>query len=102
MANLLNSNPIIITGVLASYKAAVAATLGTLFTLRIERIFWRTPNIAGDVCLITDPANGANKMRLVCEVTKISQIVDWSANPKMWSDFCVDQLDSGELEIYTR
>jgi len=102
MANLLNQNPIIITGTQTSYKAAVAATLGSLFTLRVEKWYWRTPANVGDICLVIDPANGVERLRLRCEVAGQSILVDWTANPKIMSDFAIVQFDSGELEIHTR
>jgi hypothetical protein len=103
MANLLNQNPIILTGIMASsYKALVAATLGTLFTLRIEKIYWRSPIVAGDQLLIVDPGSGNTLAHMRCENAQQSQVLDWNANPRLWRDFQVVQLDSGELEIYTR
>lgn len=101
MANLLNQNPIILTGTQTSYKAAVAASLGANWVLRVTKIYWYNPIIAGDVALIIDPASGQNLERLRCEAANQSQIIDWSANPKIWRDFAVVQLDSGILEIHT-
>lgn len=101
MGNLLNQNPIMLTNTQTSYKAAMAATLGTLFTLRIEKIVWENPGATGHVALIIDPATGNNIARLIAQGAGIPQILDWSAKPKLYSDFAVVQLDSGILQIYT-
>lgn len=102
MANTLTTNPIILSGVQTSYKAAVASILGTLFTLRVEKIYWFQPATVGDEALIINPQSGQTLLRLRCEVAGQSQVIDWTANPKLWQDFGVNQLDSGSIEIYTR
>lgn len=101
MPNSLTENPIVIQAVQGSYKAAVAASLGTLINLRIEKIYFFNPTAIGDTALIIDPASGATLARLRCEVANQSQIIDWTAKPKMWADFAVSELDSGTLYIYT-
>lgn len=101
MANRLNTNPIMLTGTQTSYKAAVSATLGTLFTLKVTKIYWYNPTTIGDVALITDPQSGQELLRLRCETANQSQLVDWSAHPKLWRDFAAIQVDSGDLYIYT-
>lgn len=102
MPNLLNQSPIIIQAVMASsYKALVASTLGTLFTTRIEKIYWEQPTTAGDTVQILGP--GAQELvRMRCENAGQSQILDWVSNPRLWQDFQVARLDSGNLYIYTR
>lgn len=103
MANQLSQNPIIIVSPLVpSYKAAVSSTIGTLFTLLINKIVWQGAGAQGNVALITDPANGNNRVRLIAQGLDIPQIVDWTADPQAWSDFAVPQIDSGILQIYTR
>lgn len=102
MANALNQNPIILTGTQTSYKAAVATSLGTLFTLKIEKFYWEDPITIGDQVVLIDPQSGAEKLRLRCEVAGQSQVVDWTAAAKLFNDFAVVQLDSGKLYIYTR
>jgi len=100
MANLLTHNPIVIEGVLASYKAGVTAQLGTLSTLRIESIYWLQPNLVGDVALIVDPQNGNELFRARCEVAGQSQYFTFR-KPRLWRDFSMVQLDSGRIYIYT-
>lgn len=106
MPNILNQNPIIIEVAQTSYKAAVAATLGTLFTLRVQSITWQNPAKAGDVLLICDPASGNTLYRAVA-------YLPYSGAPgavpqeklfvpaRLWVDFEVPQIDSGILEIGT-
>jgi len=102
MANQLNQSPIIINAAMASYKAQVAATLGTLWVLRVERVYWEGPSTVGHQVVITDPANGARRMNLECAVANQGIDLDFTANPKLWSDFAVVQIDSGNLYIYLR
>ncbi len=97
MANSINTNPIILTGVQTSYKAAVALTLGTLFTLRVARVEWFSPATIGDQAVIIDPSSGKEWLRFKCEVALQSQILPVN---ELWSDFAVDQLDSGVLKIF--
>jgi len=101
VSNSLNTNPIVTTGAQSSYKAAVAASLGTLFTLRVREIRWLSPNNVGDVLLITDPQSGQELCRLVCSTAKQDVVEDWNANPHEWRDFAVTQQDSGRAYIHT-
>lgn len=101
MANVLTSNPIIIRGTQSSYKAAVATSLGSPFTLRIEKWYWENPAAAGDQVVITDPQDGSEKLRLRCELANQSQVIDWTSHPKLFSDFAVVEIDSGTLYVYT-
>jgi len=100
VANQLNTNPIVTTGVQSSYKAAVAASLGTLFTLRVKYIRWQGPVSVGDTLLITDPSSGQELCRLTCFTAKNDIVEDWSASPHIWRDFAVDQQDSGKAYIH--
>ena len=114
MANLLNQNPIIITGSMAtSYKAQVAGGIGaaprnlptgqgTLLTLVVEKIYWRNPASVGDTISIGDPISGLELANLRCEVNGQSQVLDWTANPKIWQDFEINSFPSGTLYIYVR
>jgi len=103
VANNLNSNPVQVEVVMtSSYKAGTATSLGTLTSLRIEKIYWLNPTAIGDGVLVEDPANGREIARLRCEVAAQSQVLDWSANPRLVSDFIVPQIDSGRLKIYLR
>lgn len=101
MANSLTTNPISLTTTQTSYKGAVASSLGTLFTLRIQKVYWYDPNAVGDVVLIIDPGSGIELLRLRCETAGQSQVIDWTNSPKLWRDFACDQLDSGTVKIYT-
>ena len=103
MANLLSQNPIIVTSaMLSSYKSSVATTLGTLFTLRVEKIYWEDAVTTGDRARIIDPGSG-NELASFYNVANGSDYVaDYTANPKLWADFRVSQIDSGTLKIYLR
>lgn len=93
----------VITGSMAQgYKASVAASLGTLFTLKVEKVYWKSPVAQNDQVTIGDPASGLTLLNLNCESAGQSQIVDWTADPKIWRDFEINRFDSGTLYIYTR
>lgn len=100
MSNSTNTNPIVYTAAAGSYKAAIAATLGSPSTLLISKIYWFDPTTIGDQVLLTNPQSGQNIIRLRCEVAGQSQVVDWSTRPKLLQDFAIPQLDSGVLYIY--
>ena len=103
MANTLTSNPMVITGSMASgYKAATASALGTLRTLMIEKIYWANPLTIGDQVIIGDTITGETLVALRCEVANQPQIIDWTARPKLWADFEINTFGSGTLYIYTR
>lgn len=103
MANILTSNPIIITSVMSSsFKSQVAASLGTLFTLRVEKIYWENAVTTGHRAIIIDPQSG-NQLASFYNVANGSDYVaDYTPNPRLWADFMVNQLDSGTLKLYTR
>lgn len=123
MANNILSNPMVITGSMAtSYKTQLAAAVpnagiygiagkgkgvitgayGTLQTLIIEKIYWENPGTIGDSISIGDPLSGAVLLLLHCEVANQSQLIDFTSNPKLWQDFEIDAFPSGTLYIYTR
>ena len=103
MANVLTVNPMRLTTVMAtSYKAQVAASLGALSTLRIEKIYWEKSTNTGDTLRINDPNSGTVLAEIISVQGGASYWIDWTAAPKMWADFIVSQLDSGTLFIYTR
>jgi hypothetical protein len=105
MANNLFANPMVITGSMAtSYKTQMAAAgkIGTLFTLIVEKILWLNPQTAGDMVNIGDPNSGLTLLQLRCENANQSQVIDWTANPKLWQDFEIDTFGSGTLFVYTR
>jgi hypothetical protein len=99
----LTTNPIVIGAVMASdYKSQVLASLGSLFTLRIEKIFWENAVTKGDYARIIDPGSG-NEIATIYNVSaNSSYVIDYTPNPRIWQNFRVDQLDSGTLRIYTR
>ena len=106
MVNALLQNPIIIMAAMAaSYKSATATQgptgLGAFTYLLIEKIYWYDPITAGDTVTIVDPITGALLLGCRCESAGISQVFDWTAKPKRWQDFVVNQISSGYLEIYT-
>lgn len=103
MANILTQNPIIITSAMtSSYKSAVAASLGTLFTLRVEKIYWEQAVAAGDRVRIIDPGSGNELGSFYSTATNSNYTIDWTPNPRLWQDFRVSQIDSGTLKIYLR
>lgn len=102
MANNLLANPIILDTVMtSSYKAQVAASIGTLFTIRIEKVYWYGPVTSGDTFVLQN-GSGATLIQGICSGSNISQIFDWTPAPKLWADFQLTQLSSGKIEIYTR
>lgn len=100
MANSLNTNPVVYTAVAASYKAAVALSQGTLFTLQIKKIVWEAPTNVGHVAQIVDPASGRLLYRAQCAAINVGDTQDWTTHPQLWADFEVARLDSGNLFIY--
>lgn len=101
MANSFNTNPIIVGTVMASsYKSQVAATLGSPFTLLVEKIYWENTPAAGYV-RIYDPQSG-NELASLYAPAAGSVLVDYTARPRLWQDFRVAQIDNGGLvKIYT-
>ena len=108
MANNYQSNPIVITGSMGSYKAAIALAKGsgglgnTLTTLLVEKIYWENPITVGDSVSIGDPISGNVLLFLRCEVANQTQLIDCTKQPKIWQDFSIDSFVSGTLYIYTR
>ena len=103
MANNLLANPMQISGSMAQgYKAATAASLGTLRTLVVEKLEWLSPATIGDTIVIGDPVSGLELAKFVCEVALQTQILDWTANPRIWQDFEINSFPSGTLKIFTR
>jgi|SRR5579859_1932494 len=103
MANNLNVVPIYIDTAFASFKAVVAATLGTLFTLRVYSVRWVGPAASGDQVVIEDP-QGGEQLLLMRNTTANGPdlVADWSAAPRLWRDFGVAQISSGKLFIDAR
>lgn len=103
MPNILSNNPIIITSTMASsFKSSVAATLGTLFTLRVEKIYWENAVTVGDRVRIIDPGSGNELASFYNVATGSDYVVEYAPNPRLWQDFRVSQIDSGTIKIYTR
>ena len=105
MANSYLQNPVIINTAMASgYKALTATVgaggLGTFSTLLIEKIYWENPITLGDTVNVEDPITGQTLIALRCESAGISQVFDWTAKPKRWADFEVNQISSGTLYVY--
>ena len=104
MANIYTRNPIVIDTAFQSYKAQVAATLGTLFTLIVTKIRWVGPVGAGDTVIIDDP-QGGNQLLVMRNTTANGPdiVEDYSASPRIWLDFGVPQMPAGsKLFIYTK
>lgn len=102
MANALAQNPIIIDSTLASYKAAVAASLGTLFTLRVYSVAWVGPGASGHQVEIINPQSGQQLFVANASAAGQDVIRDWSSAPRLWSDFGVPLIQSGKLYIDAR
>ena len=105
MTNNLLGNPILVTAAMAAgYKASTAtqgpAGLGAFSYLLIEKVIWQNPSAVGDTAGIIDPITNAVLLPLRCEAAGISQVFDWTAKPKRWADFQVNQVSSGSLYIY--
>ena len=74
----------------SSWKTHVAAALGTLQLIRVEKILWETPVTVSDQIIFED--NLANVLAvLTCDTANVSQCLDWTAKPKLWADFTLDQ-----------
>lgn len=101
MSNNLLVNPVVITATMgSSFKASLPAVNVGVY-LRVEKIIWESPATIGDQLVIEDP-QGNVLFPATCEVAGQSQIFDWVANPKIWSDFQVTTLGSGTVYIYLR
>lgn len=100
MANILTTNPIHISAVQTSYKAAVAASLGTLFTLMVHHFRWIDVGTIGDEVQIIDPQSGQELLHLKASAASSEITGDWSAKPRLWRDFAVIKFDSGQLDIF--
>lgn len=101
MANALTQNPVLVTAVMAaSFKASLPAVNQYPY-LKIEKIYWEQPSHVGDTFQI-EGLDGSIIASGQCGVAGVDQSLDWTANPKVWSDFRVSQLSSGTLLIYLR
>lgn len=100
MANSLAVNPIRLDSTMAtSWKTQIAAQLGSFQLLRIEKILWASPVTVGDQIIIED--NLANVLVvLTCDTANVSQCLDWTAKPKLWSDFTLSKISSGVVYLY--
>jgi len=103
MANIYTRNPIYVDTAFQSYKAQVAATLGTLFTLIVTKVRWVGPAAVGDQVVFDDP-QGGNQLLVMRNTVAAGPDVeeDFSASPRLWLDFGVPQIASGKLFIYIK
>ena len=101
MANSYAVNPIRIDTTFQSYKAQVATTLGTLFTLIVTKLRWVGPGAVGAV-VVDDPQGGEQLAFIQNSSANGPDIeVDFSASPRLWRDFSV-VIPSGVLFVYTK
>jgi hypothetical protein len=101
MANIYTQNPIRIDTSFASYKAQVAATLGTLFTLIVTKVRWVGPGAVGQL-VIDDPQGGEQLVAIQNSSAGGPDLEeDFSASPKLWRDFSVI-IPSGVVFIHTK
>lgn len=84
----------------SSYKSQLP-TINKGSYLRVEKVYWYQPINQADTFVIEDAA-GNILWQGYCESANQSQLFDWSANPRIWSDFRVTNLASGSLEITLR
>lgn len=101
MSNSLLTNPVVLDSSLASFKAAVASTLGTNFTIVVTRLRWVTPG-ASHTLTITDPASGAVLAQLDSDASSADVDMDWTAYPRIWDDFSIGAPAAGKLYVYLR
>jgi hypothetical protein len=112
MPNSVTRNPMVITGSLPSFKAALAAaapgggiqnsSFGTLQTLIVERWKWSNPGTSQTLS-IGDPVSGEVLELLRSDSSGDDVIVDLTANPKIIDDFSVNSFaGGGALYVYTR
>ena len=102
MANIYTQNPIYVDTSFGSFKAQVAAALGTLFTLVVTKVRWVGPVAAGDQVIIDDPAGGAQLLLMRNTTANGPDLEeDYSTNPRLWRDFSVI-IPSGKLFIHTK
>jgi hypothetical protein len=101
VANIYTRNPIFIDTTFNSYKAQVAVTLGTLFTLVIVKLRWVGPGAIGQV-IVDDPGSG-NQLAVLnnSAATGPDIELDFSASPRLWTDFSV-VIPSGKLLIFNK
>ena len=102
MANALDQSPIYIDTAFTSYKAAVAAVLGTLFQLRVFSIRWVGPAASGQVLEFVDPSSGRQMYMMTSGANQQDVLADWSAAPRLWRDFGVPAVPSGKIFIDAR
>lgn len=101
MANALTQNPVIVVAIMAaSFKASIPAVNQYPYLL-IEKLYWEQPSHVGDTFQI-EANDGTIIAAGQCGVAGVDVTIDWSAHPKIWSDFRVTQLSSGTLFIYLR
>jgi hypothetical protein len=98
--NLL-TNPIVLTATMGATFQASLPVINQRPYILVEKVLWESPVTPGDAVSIVD-SQGNVLLPLTCEVASQSQIVDWSAHPKIWRDFQVTTLTSGTLYIYLR
>ena len=103
MANLYAQNPLYIDTAFASFKAAVASILGTLFSLTVVKWRWVGPAAVGDQVEVVDPQSGRQILLMRNTVANGPDVVeDWSAQPRLLADFGVPLINSGKLFVYIK
>lgn len=105
MANAIQQNPIYLDTVMtSSFKALLQAALDNGYspsTLRISKIVWHAPALAGDTYQITD-GSGTVLFEGIAVGPNTDVVLDFNVNPKLVRDFQLTQISSGSLLIYTR
>lgn len=109
MANSYSVNPIRIDTAFGTasttagqgWKFQVKNSLGSPITLRVLKLYWESPVTVADTVSIIDPISSINLANFVCDTAAVSQTLDFSPHPLVWSDFMVPTISSGILWIYT-
>lgn len=89
-------NPIIVTGTTAANEVIIDKGLGG--ALMVKFIKWHKPTTIGHLCTIKD-SNGRVVVPFDCEVADESQ---WAPIWSYFQNLYCDDMDSGELYIYTK
>jgi len=99
MANVLNTNPLVIdTAFSAKYSVQAGALTNPTFT--IDEIYWYDPVTVGDTFTFTLGDGNTVLRQGRCEVAAQSQV--FKMYGRVIDDFQVPTLSSGKLYIYYR
>lgn len=92
MANSFNTRPIVVDTVMAGGS-------GIDQPLKVVKVYWFNPALAGDTLEIIDPVSSQKLLVARAEAVGQSQVFDFPF--VVWKDFRVSVLSSGVVYIYT-